>query len=161
MDESEPPEHARYRQYLQALAHVSDEMELAVVRAVLTDDDLGMACAAVLRHIELRSVELLREPEYTAWEQGLAQVVAGHPYVVRRLSEESLFRAIELDLPWTEMALREATDWLQRLVSHASTSPVALTILAENGRTRRVRNAARLKIKGGAAESRSDSSRRA
>lgn len=147
MDASEPPEHARYRQYLQALAQVSDEMELAMVREVLTDEDSAMARSAVIRHMERRSAELLREPGYSAWEQGLAHAVSGHPYLVKRLREESLFRAIELDLPWTEMALKESTDWLQRLVSHVSTSPKALAILAESGRTRRVRNAAALKIK--------------
>jgi hypothetical protein len=63
-------------------------------------------------------------------------------FPARRLREWALFRAITLSLPWHPDALLESSDWLQRKTAAASNID-ALAILAERGRTRRIRNTTR------------------
>jgi hypothetical protein len=67
---------------------------------------------------------------------------SGYPFLEQRLREWTLFRAITLGLPWHPDALVESSDWLQRKTA-AALNADALALLAEHGRTRRIRNAAR------------------
>lgn len=68
----------------------------------------------------------------------------GRPFLARRLREWTLLRAIALDESWTAEDLTTASDWFQRTASVVLVvaSPEALSLLAERGRTRRVRSAA-------------------
>lgn len=143
-EDQEPPEHYRYRHYLRALEQVSEADEAALVASVLRDPDTAMAQAAVNRHIECRAADLLTGAAFTAWARGLAPLVDGSPFLSGRLREWTLLRAVALDEPWTAEELIGASDWFQRTASVAEvvTSPEALDLLAERGRTRRVRNAA-------------------
>ncbi|MCQ9186065.1 hypothetical protein KMT30_44960, partial [Streptomyces sp. IBSBF 2953] len=51
-DRAEPPEHARFAAYLDALAQVPAAEEASLVRRVLSDEDATMARAAVVRHLD-------------------------------------------------------------------------------------------------------------
>ncbi|MFH8663043.1 hypothetical protein [Streptomyces afghaniensis] len=55
-----------------------------------------------------------------------------------------LLRTIALDEPWTAEALTAASDWFPRTAATTQiiTLSDAFTLLAEQGRTHRVRNAA-------------------
>lgn len=140
----EPPEHLRYRRYLQDLEEVPEADEVTLVTTVLKDPDALMAESAVNRHLERRAAHLLTDPVFTAWAQTLAPAIGDRPFLVHRLGEWTLLRAIALDEPWTAAELTSASDWFQRTatVLLVVTSPEALSLLAERGRTRRVRNAA-------------------
>ncbi|MFJ8049129.1 hypothetical protein [Streptomyces luteogriseus] len=138
----EPAEHARFAAYLVELEQVADADESALVGEVLADPDPVMARAAVVRHLDRRAARLWREPGWEEWAEVMARVVIGHPFLVRRLREWSLFRAIALRLPWHRDDLLASSDWLQ-LKAAAGTDPEALRVLAESGRTKRIRNAAR------------------
>lgn len=142
--DEEPPEHLRYRRYLQDLEDVPAADEAALVAAVLRDPDVSMAEAAVNRHLECRAAHLLTDPAFTDWARTLAMTIGDRPFLARRLREWCLLRAIAWDEPWTAEELTTASDWFQRTatVLLAVTSPEALSLLAERGRTRRVRNAA-------------------
>ncbi|MET9979914.1 hypothetical protein ACFYOI_36200 [Streptomyces microflavus] len=54
-----------------------------------------------------------------------------------------------LDEPWTDEQLLTASDWFQctAVAAQLVTSPDALHLLAEHGRTRRVRNTASRRIR--------------
>ncbi|MFF5970128.1 hypothetical protein ACFY7C_01235 [Streptomyces sp. NPDC012769] len=146
----EPAEHRRYAAYVTALdafaeAKGADEAgEAALVLAVLRDEDQVMAQSAVVRHVDRRAAEFLTDPRFPGWCQALSGAVAGRDFPTRRLREWSLLRAIALGEPWTPEELSAATDWCQRTAvdGRFPVSPAALTLLAEHGRTRRVRNAA-------------------
>ncbi|MFE2825243.1 hypothetical protein [Streptomyces sp. NPDC059271] len=142
--DEEPPEHLRYRRYLQALENASEADEVALVATVLHDPHVSMAEAAVNRHLECRAAHLLTNPAFSAWAQTFTTAIGDRPFLARRLREWILLRAIALDEPWTAEELTTASDWFQRTASVALivTSPEALRLLAERGRTRRVRNAA-------------------
>ncbi|MEV5102505.1 hypothetical protein ACFQ7G_21150 [Streptomyces massasporeus] len=137
-----PAEHARYAAHLVELERVADTDEAGLVAGVLTDPDPVMARAAVVRHLDRRAAELYPEPVWEEWAEVMARVVTGHPFPVRRLEEWALFRAVALRLPWHRDDLLAASDWLQ-LKAADGTDPEALRLLAESGRTKRIRNTAR------------------
>jgi hypothetical protein len=103
-----------------------------------------MAEAAVNQHLERRAAHLLTGPAFTTWAQALATAITDHPFLTRRLHEWTLLRAIALDESWTAEDLATASDWFQRTAASSQiiTSHHALSLLAEQGRARRVRNAA-------------------
>ncbi|MFF5312819.1 hypothetical protein [Streptomyces massasporeus] len=137
-----PAEHARFAAHLVELEQVADADEAELVAGVLADPDRVMAGAAVVRHLDRRAAELLPTPLWQEWAEDMARVMIGHPFPVRRLQEWSLFRAVALGLPWHRDDLLGASDWLQ-LKAADGTNPEALQVLAESGRTKRIRNTAR------------------
>jgi hypothetical protein len=89
---------------------------------------------------------LHQDPEYVSWAQKMASTIDQHPFAAKRLREWSLFRSITLARAWSPAELVAASDWLQRKVTEGTTSSQALALLAEAGRTRRVRNTATSKV---------------
>ncbi|MFD4908861.1 hypothetical protein [Kitasatospora purpeofusca] len=144
IEDDEPPEHRRYAEYLRALDSVAETDEAGLLAAVLRDDDQAMAEAAVNQHLERRAGQQLTGPGFPGWAEMMAAVVGDRAFLVRRLREWTLLRSVALDEPWSEEELLTASDWFQRTVTTSPlvTSPAALGLLAERGRTRRVRNAA-------------------
>ncbi|MFD8235009.1 hypothetical protein ACFV20_24410 [Streptomyces sp. NPDC059696] len=138
----EPAEHARYAGYLAELEQAADGDETGLVGRVLTDPDQVMAQAAVVRHLDRRAAELWPEPVWQEWAVAMARAVGGRPFLLRRLEEWALFRSVALGLPWRRDDLLAASDWLQ-LRTAAGASPEALGVLAERGRTKRIRSTAR------------------
>lgn len=143
-----PDEHERFTAYLQALSQVPDDAELALVAEVLTDPDVVMAQSAVCRHLDRRAGTLLPGPDYMPWAQAMAGVVASRPFLAERLHEWSLFRAVTLSQSWSPDALTGASNWLQLKVATGPGTTEAAAILAEAGRTKRIRNAARAAVTG-------------
>ncbi|WP_327418926.1 hypothetical protein [Streptomyces sp. NBC_01233] len=124
----------------------SDEADL--VAEILRDDCVAMAESAVNRHLERRAAHLLTDSGFPSWARTMAEVIGDRPFLSRRLREWTLLRTIALDEPWTAEELTGASDWFQRTASVAQVvaSPVAPALLAEHGRTRRVRNAASRRV---------------
>ncbi|MFE5097400.1 hypothetical protein ACFRCI_45780 [Streptomyces sp. NPDC056638] len=147
--DEEPAEHRRFAHYLQALETVAEADEADLVAAVLRDQDATMADSAVGRHLDRRAAGLLTEPRFTAWAQTMTEVIADRDFLTRRLHEWTLLRTIVLGKPWTAEDLASASDWFQRMAAAPQivTSPEALRLLAERGRTRRVRNAANRQLR--------------
>jgi hypothetical protein len=137
-----PDEHVRFAAYLDTLGHVADSDEVDLVSRVLTDPDQTMARSAVLRHLDRRAADLRPGPAFEGWAQAMTAATIGHPFLARRLREWSLFRAITLKLPWQPDDLLASSNWLQ-LKAAAATNLKAIEILAEAGRTKRIRNTAR------------------
>ncbi|MGV9341298.1 hypothetical protein [Streptomyces sp. NPDC003688] len=140
-----PDEHARFAAYLERLRQVADADEVDLVSRVLADPDRAMAESAVLRHVDRRAAGLHTGPAYEGWAQMMTQVVADRPFLAQRLREWSLFRAVALKLPWQPDDLLASSNWLQ-LKTAAGTNAEAIEFLAEVGRTKRVRNAARASL---------------
>lgn len=136
-------EHVRFAAYLDMLGHVADLDEVDLVSRVLTDPDQTMARSAVLRHLDRRAAGLCPGPTFEGWAQAMTAAMIRHPLLARRLREWSLFRAITLKLPWQPDDLLASSNWLQ-LKTAAATNPEAIEILAEAGRTKRIRNIARV-----------------
>ncbi|MEX1654815.1 hypothetical protein ABZ960_16755 [Streptomyces pseudovenezuelae] len=140
---SNPDEHVRFVAYLDKLEHVADTDEVDLVSRVLTDRDQTMAQSAVLRHLDRRAANLYLGPAYDEWAQMMTQATIDRPFLTQRLREWSLFRDIMLELPWQPDDLLASSNWLQ-LKTAAGTNMVAVELLAEVGRTKRIRNTARI-----------------
>ncbi|MEV5463505.1 hypothetical protein [Streptomyces sp. NPDC002788] len=138
----EPAEHARFTGYLDELRQVADADEIGLVGGILTDPDPTMARSAVLRHLDRRAGELCLGPGWEEWAGAMARTVVRHPFLTRRLREWSLFRAVTLRLPWHPDELLASSDWHQ-LRTAAGANDEALGVLAERGRTKRIRRTAR------------------
>ena|ERR1700759_4101806 len=144
--EDEPSEHLRFWAYLAEFAQVADADELAVVARVLGDPHSTMAESAVVQHIDRRARDLHLGPAFEPWAEAMTRATAGHPFLVRRLQEWSLFRALMLGQPWDPAVLLESSGWLQRKVA-ATPGHEALQLLADSGPSKRIRNSARASLK--------------
>jgi len=147
--DQEPPERRRFARYLHALEAVAETDEADLVAAVLRDRDAAMAESAVGRHMDRRASQLLTVPAFTGWAHAMAEVIAERDFLTRRLREWSLLRSIVLGEPWAVEKVTGASDWFQRLATTTQivSSPDALRMLADHGRTRRIRNAASRRLR--------------
>ncbi|MGW4382279.1 hypothetical protein [Kitasatospora sp. NPDC004531] len=137
-----PDEHVRFAAYVAELRRVADLDEVDLVSRVLTDPDRTMAQSAVLRHLDRRAADLYPGLTYEGWVQAMTRATIDHPFLAQRLWEWSLFRAVMLKLPWQPDDLLASSSWLQ-LKAAAGTNTEAVELLAEAGRTRRIRSTAR------------------
>ncbi|MFC8361301.1 hypothetical protein ACFUIY_15725 [Streptomyces griseorubiginosus] len=138
-------EHVRFAAYLDKLQLVADVDEVDLVRRVLTDPDQTMARSAVLRHLDRRAAVFHAGPAYEGWARAMTQATIDQPFLAQRLREWSLFRAVTLKMPWQPDDLLASSNWLQ-LKTAAGTNTEAIEILAEAGRTKRIRNTARTSL---------------
>ncbi|MFG1942637.1 hypothetical protein [Nonomuraea sp. NPDC048826] len=134
--------HQRFAHYLRELADVRQEDEAELARSILRDPDAVMAQSAVVQHLDRRAAQLLIADEFADWVHAMSAVTAEHQFLVQRLREWTLLRAVAVDAPWRPEDLLAASDWFQRTAVHILTSPAALRLLAGEGRTRRVRTTA-------------------
>jgi hypothetical protein len=143
----EPAEHLRFAAYLNELAQATDTDEIALVHSVLTDPDQTMAQAAVLRHLDRRAADLHPGPAFQPWAEAMSRAAQGHPLLARRLREWTLLRALQVGQPWHHQALLTSSDWLQRHAATTTSNIEALQLLAERGRTKRIRTTAEASLK--------------
>ncbi|MFD3326803.1 hypothetical protein [Streptomyces sp. NPDC058701] len=142
-DDGAPAEHWRYARHLEALAAAPDTAaEVEVVSAVLRDPDPVMAESAVVTHLDRRAERLLADEAFPVWSGALGAALTGRAFAERRLREWTLLRAVDGGGPWSAAELTAASDWCQRTAVRSVASVEALTLLAADARTRRVRNAA-------------------
>lgn len=109
---------------------------------VLRDPDPVMAQSAVVAELDRRAQQLLDDPAFTHWAQNIADALAGHDFLVGRLREWALLHTVASGGSWSAEAVVTVSDWCQRKAVEVVDSRALLTMLAERGRTRRVRNAA-------------------
>ncbi|MFH9764138.1 hypothetical protein ACH4MJ_33800 [Streptomyces anulatus] len=132
-------EHQRFARYLHDLAVVPDEDEADTLTRILRDSDTTMAQSAIVRHLDRRAALLLTDDGFTAWAREMAEISAQREFLTRRLREWTLLRTITAGEPWSSEEVTTGSDWFQRKAVEALSSPAVLTLLAEAGRTRRVR----------------------
>jgi hypothetical protein len=143
---TEPAEHSRFHGYVHALSQVSDADECDVLVEVLSDPDRAMADSAVIGHLDRRAAALDRGESFTAWSRRIAGVLRGRELPERRLHEWTLLKDIDSADPWSTADLIEASDWLQRRIAEHTGSQQALTVLADQGRTSRIRDTAHTRL---------------
>ncbi|MER5410859.1 hypothetical protein [Streptomyces sp. NPDC002769] len=138
-DRSTEDEHQRFARYLDELAAVRDEDEAELVTRILRDPDTTMAQSAIVRHLDRRAAQLLTDDGFTSWAHAMAEVSAEREFLPHRLREWTLLRSITTGEPRSSEEVTTGSDWFQRKAVETVPSPVVLTLLAESGRTRRVR----------------------
>ncbi|MEU3616009.1 hypothetical protein ABZ725_27285 [Streptomyces sp. NPDC006872] len=146
-DPSEPPEHARFAEYVRALDAAPAAEAAPLIRRILTEDpDRQMARAAVVRHLDARAAERAGTDDATwrTWTAPLTEAIGDDPFLTLRLQEWTLVHQAISAHSWSASTLSAASDWLQRRLTETPGVPApVLAFLAEHGRTKRVRAAAR------------------
>ncbi|MEW1578570.1 hypothetical protein AB0407_10770 [Streptomyces microflavus] len=145
LQSEEPAEHLRFWAYLSTLEQVTDAAEPELISEVLADPDQMMAQSAVTRHLDRRAGELHRGPGYEPWVEMMTRTTRGIPFLTQRLREWTLFRAITLRQAWDPDDLLATSNWLQLKTAEGSNTDT-LEVLADNGRTKRIRNIARTNL---------------
>src|SRR5436305_9306081 len=105
-----------------------------------------MADSAVIGHLDRRAAALGGGKSFSAWSQQIARVLHGRELPERRLREWSLLKEIDSGRHWNTADLIEASHWLQHRLAEHTGSQQALTALADQGRTSRIRNTARSRL---------------
>lgn len=147
IDQLVQDEHARYQLYLEALALSSPMEERELIATILRDPDSVMAQAAIVAHVDRRASFPSSRQSFSAWAEQIADLVCQHSFLLRRIKEWVLFKAIQAGETDGIESLGDASDWLQRKLSEEATSRAVLEKLAKVGRTKRVRNVARSKAR--------------
>jgi hypothetical protein len=127
---------------------------------LLADADEMVAKTAVVALVDKIAIGTTCSAEFRQWSAELLQEtdrlkVEGHREFIRSRVHDWLFYLSIKDgkLP-TPAELADVTNWMQRLLADHSTSPPLLALLAESGRTTKIRNVA--KNRGGRRELRTN-----
>ncbi|MEV6018248.1 MULTISPECIES: hypothetical protein [unclassified Streptomyces] len=142
----DPDEHVRFARYRRAFHEVFPADAATLIARVLADPARTMANSAVCEYLDRRAAELLTDPGYPSWRSEMTGLVASDDFATRRLGEWTLLRAMTLNEPWEVANLLAASNWLQLRTAEKSSAVAALEVLAENGRTRRIRNSAKSRL---------------
>ncbi len=154
-------EHLRTAAYRRVVAAVvasgsrERERERVVVDVLLRDPHEWGAKTAVVALVDGVARRAGGLGGFRAWAEE-TRVAAGRfrgeghrAFVRRRIDDWVLWHAAREGRVPTAGELAEATDWMQRLLAGQSTSAPVLTLLAESGRTRKVRDVAKGRVGGG------------
>lgn len=124
-------EHLRFEWYRDAVPRD----ETAFLRLVLADPDREMAISAVSARIDERARSSV---DFASWAERVGPVCAHVEFLRHRLAEWRLIIDALAGRPVDSGAVLAASDWAQRKLASAVDGDL-LVLLAEHGRTRRVR----------------------
>lgn len=152
VDEAVADEHVRWSAYRKVIAvaaagqHRDDDR--ALVATLLRDPVDLVAKSAVVELVDAIAMKTTDPATYRRWAADLAPELAGladghHEFVRRRVHDWSLYLAIQTGHTPTAAELNNVTNWMQRLLADSATSRATLALLAETGRTKKIRNVAK------------------
>ena len=136
-------EHTRYDLYRRALRADAPGTEAGIVGIVLRDPDRGMAGSALVDHVDRLAAGLDACRPFRERVRDLREAAAAFDFLQRRISEWELLKQSVEHPGVCAPEILHASRWLQRTLADQSTSPAVLQALAEDGRTRKIRNIAR------------------
>lgn len=113
----------------------------------MTPHEMG-AKTALVALVDTTASQTTDPTEFQRWAAGLAPkiglltVEGNREFLHRRIRDWTLYLDIRSGHVPTSAELAEASHWMQRILAEESTSPPILALLAETGRTRKIRNIA-------------------
>jgi hypothetical protein len=139
-------EHERYQFYIRVSAVAPPPDDETLLSVILRDPDRAMREAATVELVRQRAQRHSSYQSFAHWVESISDIVGDHAFLRRRIQESSKLKwvmehgDIELD------SLLESSDWFQRNLSEVADSAQTLNKLAEFGRTKRIRNAAKQRL---------------
>lgn len=125
--------HARWRLY-QLTAERMDASEL-LKKAAEIESDLSIASAIVVMMLER-----VDPSERQQWVEVLDPSVRS--FAERRTRELEILESIDSAAVGSDLSVDDWSDWLQRKVAQSTRDALVLSILADSGRTKRIRRLA-------------------
>ena len=138
-------EHLRYDLYLAALEATAPEDEVRLIDVVLREPDATMRDAALGATVDRRASTLALE-EFASWFEERSPQLRTSTFARQRGDEWILYGRIAAGLDVAPKDYLNSSDWLQRKLSAETTSEQVLEVLAEHGRTKRIRGRARERL---------------
>lgn len=145
--------HLRLSVYLRVVAVTaasrSRDRDPAIVATLLRDPDASASKAAVVALVDALATKATGPAEFRQWSAALLPELDQLPpesyreFIRRRIHDWRLYLSVEHGHPPTATELAAATHWMQRKLAEESTSTPVLTLLAESGSTRKIRNIAK------------------
>ncbi|MFI6344310.1 hypothetical protein [Streptomyces sp. NPDC050560] len=152
VDDAVRDEHMRYRAYRRivtvAAAARSRAGDRALVAVLLREPAEMVAKSAVVDLVDRVAMKATTASEFRQWSAGILPELdrlraEGHrEFIHRRVRDWLCYLSVRAgELPTPE-ELADVTDWMQRTLADTSASPQLLALIAEYGRTRKIRNVA-------------------
>jgi hypothetical protein len=128
--------------YVDAMTSMTPESAGQLLNVAVHDPDRAMSEATVVMFIDHAAAQIQSVARYSEWLDQHKRQFAHLEFASRRADEWRTAKDIEAGAPGSEYRLASASDWLQRKVAESSNSREAVAVLAEQGRTRRIRSIA-------------------
>ncbi|WP_431677086.1 hypothetical protein [Kitasatospora sp. KL5] len=138
----EEDEHVRYWLYQECLSACTAGTEAAIVEIVVRDPDRAMAESTLVRYVDGLAPDCGSAGSFADRVQGIAARAAGFDFLRTRIEHWMLVKRADTDPAGVLPEILAGTHWLQRRTVETSRSRRVLTALAEDGGSRKVRNAA-------------------
>ena len=149
-------EHVRLAGYLDVIAVVTADRcrdrDRAIVACIMRDPYGSAAKTAVVALIDAVAQTMDEPDDFRGWTAGLVPEVdrlatPHRTFVHRRIHDWTTYLTMAAGHTVLSAAeLATLTDWMQRRIATESSSPVVLTLVADAGSTRKIRNIARSRI---------------
>ncbi|MGC1282175.1 MAG: hypothetical protein WA895_04500 [Streptosporangiaceae bacterium] len=140
-------EHERYEFYTKAFVLAPPPDDRTLLSLVLRDPDRAMGEAAAVEFINRQARQHASYQSFVSWAATVSGIIQGRDFLVRRIQEWSEFKSVIEGARLSRDSLEHFSDWLQRKLSDEAGSQEVLATLAEFGRTKRIRNTAKQRLK--------------
>lgn len=153
IEEALKDEHVRSRLYHKIIAEIAESQsrhnDRVIVATILRDPMELTSKTAIVYLVDNIAMRMTDPVEFQQWAAGLAPEIRlfkaeGHrEFLHRRIHDWTIWLAIRAGRTPTSVELTDTTAWMQRIIAEKSTSLPILGVLAESGRTKKIRNIAR------------------
>jgi hypothetical protein len=153
IDEAVEDEHVRSAAYQRviavAAASTSRDGDRTLLETILRDPEPLTAKTAAVDLVDRIAQRTTDPAEFERWSTAIAPSLdllateGNRRFVHQRIRDWLLYLSIEAGHAPTPAELAAVTDWMQRTLAEGSRSLPTLTVLAEHGRTKKIRNVAR------------------
>ncbi|SDZ03220.1 hypothetical protein SAMN05421504_108349 [Amycolatopsis xylanica] len=157
IDEAVADEHVRSAAYQRVVSAVADSQDRAgdraIVATILRDPEELTAKTAIVALVDEIARKATDPVSFQRWAAAVLPELdrleaEGHREFIRQRIRDWLFYlSVEDGQVPTPEELAEVTDWMQRLLAEESTSAPVLGLLAESGRTKKIRNIAKNRVR--------------
>lgn len=146
-------QHVRSNLYRKIIAVASASQrrdnDRAIIATILRDPMELTSKTAFVQLVDNIATRTADPAEFQQWAAGLLPEIhllkaeGNRRFLHRRIHDWTVCLAIKADQTPTSAELADTTDWMQRIIAEESTSLSILTLLAEGGRTKKIRNIAK------------------
>jgi hypothetical protein len=139
-------EHERYQFYIHVSALAPPPDDQTLLSIILRDPDRAMREAAAVEFVKQRAQRHSSYQSFALWAESISGLVGDHEFLSRRIQEWSKLKWVMERGDIELNSLLESSEWFQRKLSEVADSAQTLRKLAEFGRTKRIRNAAKQRL---------------
>jgi hypothetical protein len=153
IEEAIEDEHVRTELYLKVIAVATASQhrdnDRIIVATILRDPIELVSKTVVVQLVDNIAMRTTDPAEFQQWAAGLIPKInlfkaeGSRRFLHRRICDWTIYLTINAGQIPTSAELTDATYWMQRIIAEKSTSLPILTVLAESGRTKKIRNIAR------------------